>query len=306
MRFEIFKAALVSAVSENLPEELSKYNVETYAYKKVNANLTGLTLKNTEAEDGWSIAPVIIVEDLYEMFLQNNNDFNAAINYTVRQLVIGMKNAPKPISAKIDSDFIKNNVVFQLINREANKELLAEIPHRNYLDDLAVIYRVIISPEATTIVKDVLIKSMNLTEADLFIAASKNTLMLSQPVCEKLSTTVQDFLEELEEDEKSQIIDGVFTSNMYIISNSSRNFGASTMLFSNILHDLANKLNDDLFIIPSSIHECIAVPKREVDSIEYMLEMIYVINRTQVQPKDRLSDSLYFFNRNTGAITTIR
>ena len=36
---------------------------------------------------------------------------------------------------------------------------------------------------------------------------------------------------------------------------------------------------------------------------EYLRDMIRLVNRTQLQPQDVLSDSLYFFDRETGKIT---
>ena len=36
---------------------------------------------------------------------------------------------------------------------------------------------------------------------------------------------------------------------------------------------------------------------------EYLRDMIRLVNRTQLMPQDVLSDSLYFFDRETGKIT---
>lgn len=46
---------------------------------------------------------------------------------------------------------------------------------------------------------------------------------------------------------------------MYVISNNKGINGAVSMLYEDGLHELAEKLGSDLYIMPSSIHEVIAV-----------------------------------------------
>lgn len=46
---------------------------------------------------------------------------------------------------------------------------------------------------------------------------------------------------------------------MYVISNDKGINGAVSMLYEDGLHDLAEKLGSDLFILPSSVHEVIAI-----------------------------------------------
>lgn len=48
-------------------------------------------------------------------------------------------------------------------------------------------------------------------------------------------------------------------TEQYVISNNKGINGAVSMLYEDGLHDLAEKLGSDLYIMPSSIHEVIAV-----------------------------------------------
>ena len=47
---------------------------------------------------------------------------------------------------KIELSEAKDNIVFQLVNTEQNREMLADVPHREY-QDLSVIYRWVVKVE---------------------------------------------------------------------------------------------------------------------------------------------------------------
>ena len=53
---------------------------------------------------------------------------------------------------------------------------------------------------------------------------------------------------------------------MWVISNEKGINGAASMLYENELHELAESLESDLYILPSSVHEVIAVSS---DTVSY-------------------------------------
>ena len=81
-------------------------------------------------------------------------------------------------------------------------------------------------------------------------------------------------------------------------------YGAgAALLHTECLHDLADRLEQEqLFLIPSSIHEILILPVTETDANE-LNEIITHINRTVVAPRERLSDHVYRFEAHSGAIT---
>ena len=50
-------------------------------------------------------------------------------------------------------------------------------------------------------------------------------------------------------------------SDMYVLTNESKLNGAACILYENVLYDFAQKLGADLYILPSSVHEVILLPK---------------------------------------------
>lgn len=84
---------------------------------------------------------------------------------------------------------------------------------------------------------------------------------------------------------------------MYVISNRNRQNGAGAMLFTQLFEDLAEKFDSDIYILPSSIHEIIAIPAMAGMEEQYMRDMVREVNSTQVAKEERLSNSIYRFDR---------
>ena len=92
-------------------------------------------------------------------------------------------------------------------------------------------------------------------------------------------------------------------NDMICLTNGEKLFGASAILDNIFLGKIADKLDDDIYILPSSIHEVIAIPARNAGTIEEMSAMITEINMAMVAPEERLSNHPYFFERNVGKLT---
>lgn len=86
-------------------------------------------------------------------------------------------------------------------------------------------------------------------------------------------------------------------TEMYVLSNESRNLGAGTaFLCTAPLQELCRKWNtDEIKIIPSSIHELIAIKADSADA-EYINSMIRDINESIVSENERLSDHYYIYH----------
>lgn len=84
---------------------------------------------------------------------------------------------------------------------------------------------------------------------------------------------------------------------MYIGSNPERMLGASILMYERYLEELAAQINDDLCIIPSSIHELLITPLSLVDP-GHILKTVREINREIVGTQETLSDNIYFYRKN--------
>ena len=89
---------------------------------------------------------------------------------------------------------------------------------------------------------------------------------------------------------------------MYVISNNKGINGAVSMLYEDGLHDLAEKLGSDLYIMPSSIHEVIAV-STDMGNPNELAAMVAEINMDQVALDERLSNQVYHYDKELRKVT---
>ena len=57
---------------------------------------------------------------------------------------------------------------------------------------------------------------------------------------------------------------------------------------------------DDIVILPSSRHEVLLIPQRQVNGKYEPFHMVEMVNETEVSMEDRLSNSVYLYSREKG------
>lgn len=203
-----------------------------------------------------------------------------------------------------DFEKVKDRICYRLIDAKQNKELLEKIPHIPFLD-LAICFYYAYEGEALgsgTIL--IYHTHMNLWQTgitDLMRLAQVNTPRLFPWECNSMETVIRELFAQEEntenvlgEEEQQQFIAEV---PMGILSNRQRIYGAACILYPRVLEELAGKANANLYILPSSIHEVILLPDTQNEEPLQLKSMIYEVNRTQLEPEEVLSDSLYYFER---------
>ena len=75
------------------------------------------------------------------------------------------------------------------------------------------------------------------------------------------------------------------------------------MLYENVLSELAKRIGDSFYLLPSSVHEFIAVGEEFVNSPEELIAMVKEVNMTQVRPDEVLTDSVYYFDKAVDKLT---
>lgn len=93
-------------------------------------------------------------------------------------------------------------------------------------------------------------------------------------------------------------------SEMLMVTNSQSINGAGIIGCKSAIANIAEKLESDLYILPSSIHEILLVPVLSVtrEGLEEMTNMVTGVNTTEVLPEEVLSDHAYAYSRATGEI----
>lgn len=204
----------------------------------------------------------------------------------------------------------KDNVVMCLVNTEQNREMLAGVPNRSF-HDLSVIYRLILGTDQkgilSTVIKNELAEHVGMTEEDLFQCAKENTRQLDPIVVVSMQKLFEDKFETLglEPDMEEELKQGSeVAESMWVIRNSSGIRGAVAMLYEENLHKLAESVGSDLYILPASVDEVIAVSTEwKGKSAEEWAETVYATNMSDLEPEERLSNNVYHYDKDLRKIT---
>ena len=214
------------------------------------------------------------------------------------------KNIPKEdfdISMFRDYTKAKERIVMKLINAEKNKYLLKSVPHI-LIYDLAIVFVCnvsdVMNEYAAILIYNQHLSLWNVDTDALYEVAKINSPKLLPPHLDNLHDVFQHitdeslpFLEEL---------------GINILTNHKKVYGATCMVYPDLLEEIADIFEDDVIIIPSSVHDLLVFPKNNLPR-GYTLEdidiMIQDVNETELTDSEVLSDHVYCYHRDTKKIT---
>lgn len=303
MEYNIFKEVVAEKFKEYLPSQFQNMTIRVESVTKVNKSMDGMTLVDESADK--NISPTIYINDMYEHYLQTEN-----LQVVLEKAAETMERAfsEAPMMGNLDFDSAKDNIVFQVINTMQNQDMLQDMPHREF-QDLSIIYRWVVKVDEqgiqSSIVRNNLAKQLGMTEEQLFKAAVENTKRIFPPVVKSMNDVMKEmFIADGMPAEMIDVMIGEIPADkmMWIISNDRGINGACSMLYEDNLHKLAEQLESDLYILPSSVHECIAVSADMGDPYE-LAEMVNEINMGQVALEERLSNQVYHYDKDARRLT---
>ena len=131
-----------------------------------------------------------------------------------------------------------------------------------------------------------------ITEQELYDLAKENTKRLYPSRVESMENMLLEMGIPLEQEIPKE-------NQLYVISNEMRNQGAIHALYPENLEKIAEIVDDDLYLIPSSVHEMLAVSKKANPDVLRLQDIIHETNLKQVLPEERLSNQVFCYSRAT-------
>jgi len=190
----------------------------------------------------------------------------------------------------------KGQIIFRLINTEYYEELLNCVPHRDFYDLSIVYYELEQDGKRATLISHQDADKLNLSEQELYELAMTNTRELCPPSVKRVSEVLKEFGEEIEGELSEE-------EEIYIITNEYNKFGAVSILYEDTLDKVAQIMGTDLYLLPSSEHEFLAITVNEQLPLDELQKLVYQENMTQLYPKERLSNQVYHYDMITKEIT---
>lgn len=206
------------------------------------------------------------------------------------------------VSESLLNDFekVKNKIVLSLVNYEMNRKRLESMPFVPYLD-LAITFNVLLdrteNGERTAVVTNKELTAWGTTKEELFFLAKQNTPRLYMAEVNSLN----DVMKSLIKDTKSEFFFDEFIRGeelpLYVLSNRNVVKGAAVILYDGLLKEIAKSLENDLLILPSSVHEVLVMAyDKEIDFLS-IRDMVEHINKSEVSVCDVLSNQIYRYSR---------
>lgn len=320
INFKSFTQIMLSYLKERLGEN---YTVFAHSVKKNNGiELTGIVISRT----GCNTSPTFYIDGIYHEDI-TDEEVKKEAERIYDQFQKAEIKEDLDFSDFLDYQKVKEKVAVKLINAKKNKELLTEIPHKLFYDLALVVYypvqEVPFEGKASVLIYHTHRKQWGIDEEELLKEAIGNTPRLFPGKIESMDHVMKQIFsaelgknynnEELcklgiSEEEWADILmlsgrkNGKRTIPMYVLSNRQKLYGAVCMLYPDLLKNFAEKIGQDCYILPSSIHEVILVPANAASGGEELREIVTDINRTQVAEEEVLADSVYYYSKITDDI----
>ena len=302
MNYEAFKRSLLAALRAQAGEEVSFY---TEPVPKNNGIIKeGLILR----KKGSSVVPAVFLEDMYEHMDGQPVDYE---DLAERLLAICCEE-----TAWIDKqltdfhDFAKasEHIYARVINAELNEKQLTRVPHENILDLAIVCYYVLENEKqdgaGTVLIDNRILEYWGIPGEQLLALGKANT-------AKKIPASlfhIDDLIRLLEEERYMQYAPALTEDEklpLYVMTNTEKYYGAYALFYPGLQRHVADVLNTSFYILPSSIHETILVPDSGQYTPHELQEIVKSANRTVVERKEFLSDSVYYYDRDTGMLSVV-
>lgn len=295
MTYESFKQHLADGLQEFFPKG-THISIRQFPHNN-SMVLDGLTI----LEPGSNLSPAIYLEHYFKQYQKGIS------LKTIQGQILQYYYAhcsPRHVDTSFFTCFehVRPRIAYKLIHYEKNRELLKEVPYVPYLDLAIVCYCLIQETpgkSSSILICHGHLEYWGIPSESLFAIAERNTPMLLPSSCSSLADLIlpslgaflpkgQPYIGKALEPE---------TIPMYVLTNRQRLNGACCILYQDLLKQVACRLNDSLYILPSSIHEVILIPASAAGTPKELSQLVQEINITEVAPEEVLSDHAYYYDR---------
>ena len=279
-------------LSQKLGEALTRCGlsavVDYTTIQKNNIEYKGLCVMFHDT----NVGPFLYIDkDYYDIL--NGVPMYQIVESKVKLVEEAIHNAPD--IQQMTKDEIKNNLFVEIINREMNPKIEEQCAHQD-INDLMIVPRLkcveIDGHVGSCIVTSYCQASiLNMTDDELLSIAKANTFEKNDYIC----VGIDNMIAKLGGEKVDESVDNC----AYVLTNSTNIYGSTALADPTALRMVKQTIKEDeFFIIPSTIHECIIIPSSLVDDPVDLKNMLNEINSDNsiVKKEDVLSNNVYRYN----------
>lgn len=315
MDYELFLQAVCEGLKNRLGDD---YLITLRSIPKNNGVIRdGISVCRRDDQ----VAPTIYLNDFYQE-MKDGRPIEEIFD-SVYQLYLDNPGLPY-LDSRVFSSYqeIKSRIVYKLINTQANQAMLDYLPHIPFHDMSMVCYLLMEQRDegyVTALIHKDHVQAWKIQEKEIFLTALENTPKLLPPTIQPMSDVLKQLAKEalgenyreetldalLEEADKQRMERQPVFPTIYVLSNPVGVNGAACMTYPHVIEDFSRQLNQDILILPSSIHEVLLVADSGNYDYEDMSLLVKDINDTEVSVEDRLSNQIYCYHRDTRQIRMV-
>jgi hypothetical protein len=301
--FQEFCNQMLKAVKKRFPE---KVTIEIHKVLKNNSTeLDGLVILAPEQ----MLSPNFYLQMYFEEYKKGVDIASLAkqIEETYYEVLCDGEN----LELDMSFESCEEKIVFRLVSYDRNSLLLQTVPHLRFLD-MAVTFHILLRQDEEGIgsvrITNQLSHTWNLDAEALFNLAKVNTKRIFPQKAYSMTSMMKRILD-FEKNGESRNYFNIEAAGQiaqadepYVITNSNGINGASVILYTDILKEIGEFLGEDFYLLPSSIHEMLAIPVSAPMDVAEMHEMVGEVNKSCVVSEEILSDNVYRYECRTETI----
>ena len=305
--YKVFAEGVTNEVKKYLSSDYADVKCEVIEKRGNNGQLSvGVAVRQPDRET----ASIISIEPFYEAVREG-----APLECIMQEFAGLVEQSMGSVFSITPSllneyDKVQEFLGVRLVNTKANRKELSVLPHIE-IEDLSLI-PVIRYPlpdksgyESMKITEEIR-KRWGVSVDQIFERAWENEEV---PVLQDMG----EFISHVESSkELFEIEDGsleMTNESMFILENQRKIDGAAVIAFPGVMEKLNELFPEGFYVVPSSIHETLILPKNMINEtdggLEYMGEMVRDINRNHMDPKEILSDRIYEYDKESGTIRQV-
>lgn len=299
------KKSTLEELREMVMAELTEHYWKDVDIKKVNViKNNGLELCGVEVmKKNSNIAATFYMDRFVEDYLDGKATVQKIAEFMVDHASKDTPDLGNVIDKLKNYEEMKDRIIPALVNYEANKDELEKRPYKPFLDLAITLYLDLHAECGGKInISDKMLDIWGVDEQEVFKQAFQNLAYRKDIWLKDIFSVLHEawLRGEIPIDVPDEC------SPLYVVSNHKRFWGSILMTDLNVLGIIAEKLGCGFKIFPSNVHELLVLP----DSVDVVSEDdrmtardIADINRTVVDVEERLSNSIYHYDKETGEVS---
>ena len=263
------------------------FAVYTQWIEKNNISLEALIIRHVTEQE----VPVFYLKDFYGAYRGGVPLQGTAMH--ICRLYECRRQLRAPFGELSDFGAVKDKLRIHLVEKEGNQRYLEEGPYRILTLGAAIVTaEVLDTPDGKFCarVTEELLRGYGISDDRLFETAMEETCR-QEPACFfPYERAVNALGEALKEDLGAE-------PYLYVLTNRSGQFGAAAALYPGVLSEAGEVLGEDFYLLPSSVHELLAIPKSEGLKPTYLRKILQEVNAERTAPEEQLGSEVFVYQR---------